>query len=147
MHIAGASWPQLSNSEQRLVSISRRVICNIDQISVNSGVNAGNPTLRTDHQTSPLLCTTIDSLNDINQLLLILQYPVELIVVSRPEIAHHVLVAEEEHERHWIVQFIHLLEVRDLVKIANVDYCEILDTIGNTYAGSQCPTTDRLKGF
>ena len=28
---------------------------------------------------------------------------------------YHVLVAEEEHECHWIVQLVHLLEVWNLV--------------------------------
>lgn len=77
--------------------------------------------LRTNHQTPPLLRPPINRLNDINQLLLILQHPVQLVVVSRPKITHHVLVAEEEHHRARIVQLVHGLEVGHLVQVAEVD--------------------------
>jgi len=95
-------------------------------VSVSGGV-----ILRTDNQTTTLLRTTIDRLDDINQLLLILQDPVELVVVTGTEIAHHMFIAEEEHEGNRIVEFIHLLEVGDLVEVADVDDGEVLDTIGD----------------
>lgn len=87
--------------------------------------------LRTNHQPPPLLRPAIDGLHDIDQLLLILQHPVQLIIIPGAEIAHHVLVAEEEHERHAVVEFVHLLEVGHLVEIADVDDGEVLDAVGD----------------
>ena len=89
-------------------------------------------TFRADHQTPALLRTSIDSLDDIDEFLLILQHPVQLVVVSRTEIAHHVFVAEEEHQSHGIPELVHLLEVGNLVEIADIDYGEVFDTVGNT---------------
>ena len=43
------------------------------------------------------------------------------------------LVAEEEHERHRIVELVHLLEVRNLIEIADVEHGEILDTVRDPY--------------
>jgi hypothetical protein len=87
-----------------LVSISGRVI--YERVSFSFDRQAGvQLTLRTDHQTATLLRTTVDGLDDINQLLLILQNPVQLVVVASTKIAHHVFVAEEEHEGDWVVQF------------------------------------------
>lgn len=40
-------------------------------------------------------------------------------------------VSEEEHEGDWIIKFIHLFKVGNLVEIANVDNGEVLDTIGD----------------
>lgn len=54
--------------------------------------------LRADHQTSALLGSPVDGFDNVNELLLILQHPVELVVVTGAEIAHHVLVAEEEED-------------------------------------------------
>ncbi len=117
-------------------------------------------TLRADHQTSTLLCATIDSLDDVDQLLLVLQDPVQLIIVSSTEIAHHMFIAEEEHKGDWIVEFyerdisaslekkmpegqnnnnptaeglltVHLLEIGDLVEITDVDDGKILHTVGD----------------
>ena len=48
----------------------------------------GRIILRTNNQPPPLLRPAINRLNNINQLLLILQHPIQLIIVSRPEIAH-----------------------------------------------------------
>lgn len=41
------------------------------------------------------------------------------------------LVAEEEHECHCVVQFVHLLKVGNLVKIADIDDGEVLDAVGD----------------
>jgi len=96
-------------------------------VSVSGGV-----ILWADNQTTTLLCTSVDGLNDIDQLLLVFQNPVQLIVVSRTEIAHHMLVSEEEHEGDGIVELVHLLEVGNLVKIADIDDSEVLDSISDT---------------
>ena len=41
------------------------------------------------------------------------------------------LIAEEEHQRHRIVEFVHLLEVGYLVQIADVEDGEILHAVGD----------------
>lgn len=92
---------------------------------------SGRIILWTDHQTSTLLRTFVDGLNDIDQLLLILKHPVQLVVVACTEIAHHMFVAKEEHERADVVELIHLLEVWYLIKIADIDYSEVLDAVGD----------------
>ena len=84
-----------------------------------------------DHQTPPLLRPFVNRLNNINQLLLILQNPIELIIITRPEIAHHVLVPEKEHQSDGVVELVHLFEVGDLVDVADVDYGEVLDAVGD----------------
>ena len=53
-----------------------------------SAGNTGANTLWTDDQTAALLRTAVDGLDDIDQLLFVLQDPVELVVVACPEIAH-----------------------------------------------------------
>lgn len=62
-----------------------------DSVSVPGAVILG-----ADHQTSTFLRSPVYRFNNVNELLLILQHPVELVVVSGTEIAHHVLVAKEE---------------------------------------------------
>ncbi len=62
--------PPTLESHRDLVSISGRII------------------LRTNNQPPPLLRPAINRLNNINQLLLILQHPIQLIIISRAEIAH-----------------------------------------------------------
>ena len=46
------------------------------------------------------------------------------------------LVAEKEHERHWIVELVHLLEVRHLIEIAYVEHGKILDAVGDPYGNA-----------
>lgn len=41
------------------------------------------------------------------------------------------LVAEEEHKRDGIVEFVHLLEVGDLVEVANIDHSEVFHAVGD----------------
>lgn len=42
------------------------------------------------------------------------------------------LVPEEEHEGNGIVEFVHLLEVWDLIEIADIDDGEVLDSVSDT---------------
>ena len=91
-------------------------------------------TFRTDNQTATLLCPSVDSLYNINELLLVLQDPVQFVVVAGAKVAHHVLIPEEEHKGHWVVQLVHLFEVGYLIKVANIDDGKILDTICDTCA-------------
>lgn len=76
-----------------------------------------------DHQTTALLGTPINRLNNIDELLLVLQNPVQLVVVAGTEIAHDVLVSEEEHDGACVVQLVHGIEVRDLHRVS---VCETL---------------------
>lgn len=84
------------------------------------------------YQTSSFLRTAIYRLKDINQLLLILQHPVEFVVVSGSKIAHHMFIAEEEHYCHRVIEFVHLNEIWHLIDIAKVDDGKILDAIGDS---------------
>ena len=63
--------------------------------------------------------------------MLILQHPIELVIVTGSEIAHHVLITEEEHESDWVVELVHLLEVWHLVEVANIDDGKVLDAVGD----------------
>lgn len=89
-------------------------------------------TLGTNNQPPPLLCPTIYRFNDINQLLLILQHPVQLIIVARAEIAHHMLIAKKEHERHRVVELIHLFKIRHLIQVADVENREVFHSVGDS---------------
>lgn len=87
--------------------------------------------LGTNHQTSPLLCPSINRLNNINKLLFVFQHPIQLIIVSRSKITHHVLIAEEEHDGAGIVELVHGLKIGHLVEVAKVDGAEVLHTVGD----------------
>ena len=75
-------------------------------------------TFGADHQTTALLGALVYRLDDVDQFLLVLEHPVQLVVVSRAKIAHHMLIAVEEHNSHPIVELVHLVEVWHLVKVA-----------------------------
>lgn len=70
--------------------------------------------LRTDHQASALLSAPEHRLKDVDELLLVVQHPVQFVVVSGAEIAHDVFVAEEEHDCAGVVQLVHCVEIGDL---------------------------------
>jgi len=46
-----------------------------------------------------------------------------------------VLIAEEEHQRHRVVELVHLLEVGDLVQVADVEDGEVFDAVGDSCFG------------
>jgi hypothetical protein len=58
-----------------------------------------------DNETSSFLCTLVNGFNDVYQLLLVLQYPIQFVVIAGAEIAHHVFISEEEHEGDCVVKF------------------------------------------
>jgi hypothetical protein len=72
--------PTYINLPFHLVSISRRIV------------------LWRNHQTSTLLRTLINRLDNVYQLLFVLQHPIQLVIVACSEIAHHVLVPVEEED-------------------------------------------------
>lgn len=108
----GSTPPEFSNCAlcNRSVSVSGRVI------------------LWRNHQTPSFLCAFVNRFNNVDEFLFVLQDPVEFVVVTRAKITHHMLVAEEKHERHRVVKLVHLLEIGHLVEIADVDDGEVLDT-------------------
>ena len=93
--------------------------------------NAGPRTLRTNYKTPALLGAAVDGLDDVDQLLLVLQHPVELVVVSGAEVAEHVLVAPEEEDGAGVVELVHAVEVGHLVDVTHVDDGEVADELGD----------------
>lgn len=87
--------------------------------------------LRTNHQTSSFPRPAVCCLNDINLLLLVVDNEVLFIVVARPEVHHDMLVPIEKHDRHRVVEFVHLVEVLDLFDVADVDDRKVLDAVGD----------------
>ena len=107
----------------------------------------------TNNKTTALLRALVNRLDDIDQLLLILQHPVELVIVSGSEIAHHVFVAVEEEEGHWVllwlagcfsstvlsrvgrgsyVKLVHNVEFWNFVDVAKVDYRKVWRNISDS---------------
>ena len=72
-------------------------------------------------QTSSFPRPPVHSLYNINEFLHILHCPVNLIVVTRSQINHNVLISVEEHTSAWIIQFIHFIEVRHVWYVHQVD--------------------------
>ena len=109
-------------------------------------------TLGADYETSTLLGAAVDCLDNVDEFLLILKHPIQLVVVTSSEIAHDVLIAEEEHDGAGVVEFcftrqrccllsnkrfarrlirtIHLVKVGDLVDITDIDDGKALDLVG-----------------
>lgn len=87
--------------------------------------------LRTYHQTSTLLCTSINDLDNIYQILLVFDGEIELVVVTCAEIAHHVFVTPEEHYCTDIIEFIHLVEVLNFGIVTGVDDRKVSDFVSN----------------
>jgi hypothetical protein len=59
--------------------------------------------------------------------LLVLHGPVDLVIVTGAQIDHDVLVAKKEHDGAGIVQLIHLVEVRHLRYVHQVDDTEVFN--------------------
>ncbi|RBQ85615.1 hypothetical protein VDGD_20821 [Verticillium dahliae] len=85
--------------------------------------------LGTDDETPALLGAAVDRLDNVNELLLVLENPVELVVVAGAKVDHHVLVAEEEHDGAGVVELVELIEVGDLVNVADVADGEVLNAV------------------
>ena len=69
------------------ISISRRVI------------------FRADHQSTPFFGSTVNGLDNVDKFLLILEHPIQLIIIPSSKIAHHMLVSKEKHQGYRVVQF------------------------------------------
>lgn len=97
--------------------------------------------LRADNQPSTFSRALIDRLNDINQLLFILQDPVQFIIIPRTKITHHMFIPEEEHDGDGVVQLIHLVEIRHFVDIAKIDDSEVFDLVSDSIENLILPHT------
>jgi len=91
----------------------------------------GGVVLWSNHQTTALPSTPIPSLYNVNKLMLVLQGPIDLIVVSCPKINHDALASEEEHHCRLIIQFIQGVKVRNLSYINEVDNGKVLYGLSN----------------
>ena len=70
-------------------------------------------TLRTHDQTLALGRPSVHRLNDINKLLLIFYQKVDLVVVTRAQIAQDVFIAVEKHDAELVDKFVHGVEILD----------------------------------
>lgn len=99
------------------------------------------------HQTPTLSCSSVDGLYDVDHFLLVLQGPIDFVIVSSAQIDHDVFVAEEEHHGAGIVQLVprrkrtdilvqdygvsfnkdlHFVEIWNLCDVHQVDDSEVL---------------------
>ena len=79
-------------------------------------------------------------LNQVYHFLLIIQSPVNLIVVTCSQIDHNMFITEEEHHSTWIIQFIHLVKIGYFCNI-NLDLnlsIKIIYIITSTYQVNHC---------
>lgn len=65
------------------------------------------------YKTPPFPCSTVHNFNNVNELLLVVHGPVDLVVVSSTQINHDMLIPEEKHDSAWVIQLIHGIEIRD----------------------------------
>ncbi len=87
----------------------------------------GGIVLGRNHKTSSLPCSSINSLHNVNEFLLVLESPVDLVVIPSTQIDHDVLVPEEEHDGAGVVKLIHRVEVRYLANIYEIHDSKVLD--------------------
>ena len=90
-------------------------------VTVLGGVIFGS-----DDETTSLPGSTVDGLNNVDELLLVLESPVDLVVVTGSEINHDVLVPEEEHHRGRVVELVHGVEIRHLRYVHQVYHRKVL---------------------
>ena len=80
-----------------------------------------------DDKTLSFTRSSIHNLQYIYQLLLVIQSPNHLIIVSCSEVYHDVSISEEEHDCACIIQFVHCVEVGHLRDVNDVEHCKFLD--------------------
>ena len=86
---------------------------------------------RRNNNSTTLNGTAIDGFHNRDHLVFVGERPVDLVVVSRSEIDHHMLISEEEHDRARVVQLVHGIEFRDLCDVHEIDDNKVLHKIGN----------------
>ena len=62
-------------------------------------------------------------------------------------IAYHVLVPEEEHECHRVIEFVHLMKIFHLFQVADVNDGEVLDAVCNAIEDFILAHTVRVPVF
>ncbi len=67
-------------------------------------------------ETAALASPSVDSFDDIRHLLAVLNGPIYFVIVACSQINHDVLVAKEEHDGAWIIQFVHFVEIWNVQK-------------------------------
>ena len=72
-------------------------------------------------KTATFASSSVDSFYDINELLLVLNGPVDFVVVTCSQVNHYVLVSVKEHYCAGVVQFVHLVEVGYLKREIHVN--------------------------
>ena len=87
------------------------------------------------HNTPALDGAPVYGLDDVDHLLLVLQRPVDLVVVARAQIDHDVLVPVEEHGGARVVQLVHLVEVGHLRDVHQVAHGKVLHLLGDLVQG------------
>jgi len=65
----------------------------LESVAIFGGVIFGS-----DNKTTTLPRTAVDGLDNVDELLIVLQSPIDLVVVASTKIDHDVLVPEEEHD-------------------------------------------------
>ena len=80
------------------------------------------------NETFTFRCTSVYDLENVNQLLLILQSPYHLVIVSCAEVDHDVSVAEEKHDSARVIQLVHCTEVGYLLNVYDVEDGKVLDS-------------------
>ena len=105
---AAVSSHKKSATDERLVAILGRVV------------------FRRDDQTPAFTCAQVDGLDDVDHFLLVLQCPVDFVVITGAQIDHDVLISEEKHHRAGVVKLVHLVEIRHFCYVDQIDDCEIV---------------------
>ncbi len=85
---SAATYRLILTKQTNLVSIACRVV------------------LGAHDETTALLGTAVNGLDDVDEFLFVLEHEIELVVVAGSQIHHDQFVAEEEHDGHGIVQLI-----------------------------------------
>ena len=74
----------------------------------------GTVILRRDDETAALPRSSVNGFYDVNELVDVIERPVDLVIITGAQIDHDVLVAEKEHEGARIVKLVHGVEVGNL---------------------------------
>ena len=83
------------------------------------------------HETSALASASKYGLNNVNELLLVFHGPIYLVVITSAEIDHDVLVSIEEHDRAWVVELVHLVEIGHFGDVDKIDSGKVFHLLCN----------------
>lgn len=83
--------------------------------------------------------TSINRLNDVDELLSIGDWPVDFVVISSAQVDHYVFISKEEHDGDRIVELIHFVEIRNLRDVDEIDDSEVFYLVGDLVKRLQTP--------